>query len=84
MQVCDSTGVPPVHPEGDDVNVVRVCVPLDRQAPQSEYVNEVQVVTGGTYVHFCDRTGVPVQPTGVDCSTVRVCVLSDWQTPQLE
>ena len=48
MQVCDRTGVPPVQPVGDDEATVLVCVPLDWQVPQAEYVNEVQVVTGGT------------------------------------
>ena len=48
MQACDRTGVPPVQPAGDDVATVLVCVLLDWQAPQAEYVNEVQVVTGGT------------------------------------
>ena len=48
MQDCDRTGVPPVQLAGDDVATVRVCVPLDWHVPQAEYVNEVQVVTGGT------------------------------------
>ena len=47
VQVCDSTGDPPVQPVGDCVNTVRDCEPLV-QVPQAEYVNEVQVVTGGT------------------------------------
>jgi hypothetical protein len=45
---CDSVGVPPVQPEGDEALTVRVWVPSDWQAPHAEYVNEVQVVTGGT------------------------------------
>jgi hypothetical protein len=48
VQDCDRTGDPPVQPEGDDVSTVRVCVPLDWQVPQAEYVNEVQALTGGT------------------------------------
>jgi hypothetical protein len=74
-----------VQPAGDDVSTVLVCVPLDWHVPQAVYVNEVQVVTGGTEVHDCDRAGVPpVQPAGDDVSTVRVCVPSDWQLPQAE
>jgi hypothetical protein len=46
VQACDSTGVPPVQPVGDDAVTVLVCVPFDWQVPQAEYVNEVQV--GGT------------------------------------
>jgi hypothetical protein len=46
VQDCERTGVPPVQPEGDDAVTVLVCVPLDWQVPQAEYVNEVQV--GGT------------------------------------
>jgi hypothetical protein len=72
-----------VQPEGDDVAAVLVCVPLDWQVPQAEYVNEVHV--GGTYVQVCDRTGVPpVQPEGDDVATVLVCVPLDWQVPQAE
>jgi hypothetical protein len=37
-----------VHPEGDDDDTVLVCVLFDWQVPQAEYVNELQVVTGGT------------------------------------
>ena len=48
MQAWDRTGVPPVQPVGDDVTTVLVWVLLDWQAPHAEYVNEVQVVTGGT------------------------------------
>ena len=48
MQDCVRIGVPPVHPAGDDDVTVLVCVLFDWQAPQAEYVNEVQVVTGGT------------------------------------
>ena len=48
MQACDRIGVPPVHPAGDEVSRLLVWVLLDWQAPQAEYVNEVQVVTGGT------------------------------------
>jgi hypothetical protein len=48
VQDWDRSGVPPVQPAGDDVTTVRVCVPLDWHAPQVEYVNDVQVVTGGT------------------------------------
>jgi hypothetical protein len=44
VQDCDRTGVPPVQPAGDDVTTVLVWVLLDWQAPQAEYVNEVQVV----------------------------------------
>jgi hypothetical protein len=33
---------------GDDEATVRVCVLFDWQLPHAEYVNEVQVVTGGT------------------------------------
>ena len=47
VQDCDRTGVPPVQPVGDEVSTVLLCVLLDWQAPQAEYVNEVQVVTGG-------------------------------------
>jgi len=43
VQDCDRTGVPPVQPAGDDVSTVRVCVLLDWQVPQAEYVNDVQV-----------------------------------------
>jgi hypothetical protein len=48
VQDWDRTGVPPVQPAGDDVATVLVWVLLDWQVPQAEYVNEVQVVTGGT------------------------------------
>ena len=48
MQDWESTGIPPVQPAGDEVATVLVCVLLDWQVPQAEYVNEVQVVTGGT------------------------------------
>ena len=48
MQDCDRIGDPPVQPAGEDVATVLVWVPSDWQAPQAEYVNEVQVVTGGT------------------------------------
>lgn len=41
---CDRTGVPE-QPEGDEDETVRVCVPLDEQALQAEYV---YVQTGGT------------------------------------
>ena len=48
VQDCDkAAGVPPVQPVGVDVAIVLVCVPLVH-VPQPEYVNEVQVVTGGT------------------------------------
>jgi hypothetical protein len=46
VQACDRTGVPPVQPDGEDVDTVLVCVLLDWQVPQAEYVNDVQV--GGT------------------------------------
>ena len=84
MQDWDSTGVPPVHPAGDDVATVLVCVLSDRHVPQAEYVNEVHVVTGGTYVQDCDSTGVPEQPDGAAVSVVLVCVPSDWQVPHAE
>ena len=48
MQDWERTGVPPVQPVGDDVATVLVWVPLDWQAPQAEYMNDVQAVTGGT------------------------------------
>jgi hypothetical protein len=48
VQGCVSTGEPPPQPAGDDEAIVRVCVPVDWQAPQAEYVNDVQVVVGGT------------------------------------
>jgi hypothetical protein len=48
VHACDRTGDPPVQPEGDDVARVLVWVLVDWHAPQAEYVNEVQVVTGGT------------------------------------
>jgi hypothetical protein len=48
VQLCDRTGEPPVQPLGDEAVTVRVCVPFDEQAIHAEYVNEVQVVTGGT------------------------------------
>jgi hypothetical protein len=48
VQLCESTGEPPVQPLGDEAVSVRVCVPFDWHAPHAEYVNEVQVVTGGT------------------------------------
>ena len=67
-----------MQPAGEDVATVLVWVLLDWQAPQAEYVNEVQVVTGGTYVQACDSTGdPPVQPAGDDVATVLVCVLLD-------
>ena len=45
----------------------------------------MQVVTGGTYVQACERTGVPpVQPAGDEETTVRVCVLFVWQAPHAE
>ena len=47
MQACEVTGDPPVQPVGDDVATVLVWVLFDWQAPQAEYVNEVQAVTGG-------------------------------------
>ena len=48
MQACERTGVPPVQPAGDEDTTVRVCVLSAWQAPHAEYVNDVQVVTGGT------------------------------------
>jgi len=71
VQDCDTTGVPPVQPEGDDVDTVLVCVLLDWQVPQAEYVKELQVDA-----QDCDRTsGVPpVQPVGDDVAIVLVCV----------
>jgi hypothetical protein len=42
VQDCDRTGVPPVQPVGDDVAMVRVCVPFVH-VPQPLYVNEEQV-----------------------------------------
>jgi hypothetical protein len=44
MQDCDRTGVPPVQPAGDDDATVLVCVLSDWQAPQPEYMNEVQAL----------------------------------------
>jgi hypothetical protein len=82
VQVWDRTGEPPVQPAGADDTTVRVWVPLAEQALHPEYVNEVQVTGGGTYVHACESTGVPVQPAGVEETTVRAWVLSDWQAPQ--
>ena len=70
-----------MQPAGDEVNTVLVCVLLAWQAPQAEYVNEVQVVTGGTYVQDCVSTGVPVQPDGVDDSSDLVCVPVERQVP---
>ena len=60
-----------MQPAGDDVDTVLVCVLLDWQAPQAEYVNEVQVDA-----QDCDRAaGVPpVQPVGDDVAIVLVCV----------
>jgi hypothetical protein len=46
VQDCDTTGVPPVQPVGDDVATVLVWVLLDWQVPQAEYVNDVQVAGG--------------------------------------
>ena len=40
--------MPPVQPLGDDEVTVRVCVLFDWHALHVEYVNDVQVVTGGT------------------------------------
>ena len=37
-QVCVRTGVPPVHPEGDDVATVLDCVLSDWHAPHALYV----------------------------------------------
>jgi len=83
VQVCDRTGVPPVQPAGDAVSCVLVWVLLDWQAPQAEYVNEVQAAgVGGTYVQDCVRTGIPTQPAGDDVATVLVWVLLDWHAPQ--
>jgi len=48
VHACDTTGVPPVQPAGDDVSTVLVWVLFDWHAPHAEYVNELQVVTGGT------------------------------------
>jgi len=48
VQDWDRTGVPPVQPAGDDVATVLVWVLLDWHALQALYMNEVQVVTGGT------------------------------------
>jgi len=39
-----------VQPVGDDDVTVRVCVLFDWQVAHPEYVNDVQVVAGGTYV----------------------------------
>jgi hypothetical protein len=36
VQLCESTGVPPVQPVGDEVATVRVCVLFDWQALQFE------------------------------------------------
>src|SRR5512142_3107750 len=80
------SGVPPVQPAGEDVSTVRVCVPSGWHAPQLEYVNDVQAVTGGVDVHACvsGPGEPPVQPAGEDVITVRVCVPPGWQAPQLE
>ena len=48
MQACVVTGEPPVQPDGDELATVRVCWLFDWQAPHAEYVNDVQVVGGGT------------------------------------
>ena len=42
VQLCAVTGVPPVHPLGELVSTVRVCVPLVH-VPHVEYVNDVHV-----------------------------------------
>jgi hypothetical protein len=81
---CEVTGVPPVQPVGDEVSTVRVWVLFDWQVPQAEYVNDVQVGAGGTYVHDCEVTGVPVHPEGPEVRTVRVWVPLGWQAPQAE
>jgi hypothetical protein len=36
MHDCESTGVPPVQPAGDDVSTVRVCVLFDWHVPHGE------------------------------------------------
>jgi hypothetical protein len=36
VQLCDRTGVPPAQPAGEEVDTVRVCVPLEEQALQAE------------------------------------------------
>jgi hypothetical protein len=41
-QDCDRIGDPPVQPVGDEVAIVRVCVPFVH-VPQPLYVNEEQV-----------------------------------------
>ena len=85
VQDCDTMGVPPVQPAGDDVSTVLVCVLSGKQAPQAEYVNDVQADdVGGISAQACDKTGIPVQPAGDDVSIVLVCELSDWHTPQAE
>ncbi len=71
-----------MQPVGDEVCTVRVCVPPALQALQAEYVQEVQVVTGG--VQDWLRTGVPEQVVGVVAVTVRVCVPLELQAPQAE
>ena len=85
MQDWLRTGEPPVQPVGDEEMIVRVCVLSGWQAPHIEYVNAVQVVTGGVYVQDWVRTGEPpVQPAGEEETTVRDCVPFDWQAPHAE
>ena len=45
VQVPERTGLPPVHPDGEEVKIVLVCWPEDGQAVgvQAEYVQLVQV-----------------------------------------
>jgi hypothetical protein len=44
VQACERAGVP-VQLEGDEAVTVRVCVPVESQAPHAEYV---YVHAGGT------------------------------------
>jgi hypothetical protein len=81
VQPCASTGEPPVQPAGDAAVTVRVCVPLELQALQPVYVNDVHVTGGG--VQPCASTGEPpVQPAGDAAVTVRVCVPLELQALQ--
>jgi|SRR6266568_1610735 len=82
VQDCVRVGDPPVQPEGDDDVTVRVCVLFDWQLPHPEYVNDVQVVEGGTYVQDRVTTGLPEHPSGDLDSTVRICVPFDWHALQ--
>ena len=82
VQVWVNTGLPPLHPSGNDDTAVRVCWPSAEQVPQSEYVQEVQV--GAVKVQFWEVAGIKTPPSQLEILVhVLVCVPFDVHSLQL-